>query len=236
MTDPKLKDRSRYVQRMFGRIAPRYDLMNRVMTAGMDIRLRKIVVKKAQLPSAGTLLDIATGTGDIAFEAREQYPQAHIYASDFSLAMMQTGQKKAAKPLKFFAADALDIPFPAQSCDAVVSGFLLRNVVDLDRSLQEQFRILKPGGMLVSLDTTQPRKSILSPLISIYTHFIIPLLGRVLTGDREAYNYLPSSTDHFYTAEEIANKLKANGFSAVGFELKMFQTVAIHWALKPSSK
>ncbi len=218
---------------MFGRIAARYDLMNRVMTAGMDIRLRKIVVRKAQLPPSGILLDLATGTGDMAFEARKQYPQAYIYASDFSLAMLQIGQKKTSTPLKFFAADALEIPFSSSSCDAVTSGFLLRNVVDLDRSLQEQLRVLKPGGIFVSLDTTQLGKSILRPLISFYTHFIIPLLGRLLTGDREAYNYLPSSTDQFYSAEEIAARLQSNGFTSIGFERKMFKTVAIHWAVKP---
>lgn len=232
MTNQNLKERSRAVQRMFSRIAPRYDLMNRLMTAGMDRRLRQIVVQKAALPPQGTLLDLATGTGDMAYEARRQYPTAQIYASDFSFAMMKIGQKKDPNPLHFFAADALNIPFEAESCDAVVSGFLLRNIIDLDRTLQEHWRVLKPGGIFVSLDTTRPRRTLLQPLISFYTHYIIPVLGRLLTGDTEAYSYLPASTDAFLSAEEVAQRLQANGFTEIGFSRHMFQTVAIHWAKK----
>lgn len=233
MTSQNPEDHSRAVQRMFSRIAPRYDLMNRLMTGGMDIHLRKIVVQKSQLPANGTLLDLATGTGDMAYEARKQFPTAQVFASDFSFAMMQAGQKKSTQPLMFFAADALNIPFPSESCDAVVSGFLLRNIVDLDRTLLEHWRVLKPGGIFVSLDTTRPRRNILSPLIAFYTHYIIPLLGRLLTGDHEAYSYLPSSTDAFLSAEEVAARLQSNGFEQIGFKRHMFQTVAIHWAVKP---
>ncbi len=234
MTNPNPKERARSVQQMFGRIAPRYDLMNRIMTAGMDVRLRKIVIRKTHLPPHGSLLDLATGTGDLAREATRQFPDCTVIAADFTLAMMQTGQKLHRGKLNFVTADALEIPFENHSFDAVVSGFLLRNIVDIDQGLQEQFRILKPGAIFVSLDTTRPGKSILRPLIDFYTHHIIPLIGRILTGDREAYRYLPSTTDHFLSAEELVDRLAANGFKSIGFKRYMFSTVAIHWANKPS--
>ncbi len=217
---------------MFNRIAPRYDLMNRLMTFGMDVRLRKIVIRKTALPINGSLLDLASGTGDLAKEAHHQFPGRKIIAADFSINMMQAGQKRQGKRLDFSAADALNIPFSDESFDAVVSGFLLRNVVDLNLALKEQWRVLKHGGIFVSLDTTQPPRNILSPFIHFYTHQIIPFLGQILSGDREAYVYLPTSTDHFLSAEELKTQLQENGFKDIGFNRHMFGTVAIHWARK----
>lgn len=226
-------DRARAVQSMFGRIAPRYDLMNRLMTGGMDIRLRKTVIKKADLPVNGHLLDLGAGTGDLAVEAHRQYPHAKITAADFTLGMMQVGQKRPGPKLDFSAADALRIPFESGAFHAVISGFLLRNVVDLDLALKEQWRVLKPGGVFVSLDTTKPKKSILSPFINFHMHTIIPLLGQILTGDRDAYVYLPTTSENFLTAEALAERLSAAGFNNVQFKRYMFDTVAIHWAVKP---
>jgi demethylmenaquinone methyltransferase/2-methoxy-6-polyprenyl-1,4-benzoquinol methylase len=229
----KAEDRARAVQRMFGRIAPRYDLMNRLMTGGMDVRLRKIVIRKANLSPVGTLLDLGAGTGDLAAEATRQYPQAHIIAADFTLGMMQAGQKRPGPQLEFSAADALHIPFDSQVFDAVVSGFLLRNVVDLDRALREQWRVLKPGGVFVALDTTQPKRSLLSPFINFHMHHVIPFLGQLLTGNRDAYVYLPETTENFLTAETLAQHLTDAGFEQVQFQRYMFDTTAIHWAVKP---
>jgi len=232
MTNQTPEQRAQQVQRMFNRIAPRYDLMNRLMTFGMDVRLRKIVIRKTALPSGGAILDLASGTGDLALEAHRQFPDRKIFAADFSLGMMQAGQKRRGPKLNFTAADALNIPFCDESFDAVVSGFLMRNVVDLDRALQEQWRVLKHGGIFVSLDTTRPGKNILSPLIHFHTHKIIPFLGQLLSDDREAYVYLPTSTDNFLTAEELSTHLKETAFQSVNFKRHMFGTVAIHWAYK----
>jgi demethylmenaquinone methyltransferase/2-methoxy-6-polyprenyl-1,4-benzoquinol methylase len=222
------------VQSMFARIAPRYDLMNRLMTGGMDVRLRKIVIQRAKLPSGGTLLDLGAGTGDLAQEAIKQYPDRRIFAADFTLGMMQAGQKRSGPKVEFTAADALQIPYADYSFDAVVSGFLLRNVVDLSLALEEQWRVLKPGGIFVSLDTTRPKKSILSPIINFHTHQVIPFLGKMLTGDRDAYVYLPTTTDKFLSAEELVVYLARAGFQKILFQRAMFNTVAIHWAQKPS--
>ena len=233
MTSQIPEERAREVQKMFSRIAPRYDLMNRLMTGGMDVRLRKMVIRKTKLPANGRLLDLGAGTGDLAYEARHQLPGCRAVAADFTFGMMQAGRKPGKPDLDWSAADALHIPFKSESFDAVVSGFLLRNVVDLQQALNEQFRILKKGAVFVSLDTTRPPQSIFSPFINFHTHKIIPFLGNLLTGNREAYVYLPTTTDHFLSAEELALRLSNTGFIDVGFRRHMFETVAIHWAVKP---
>jgi demethylmenaquinone methyltransferase/2-methoxy-6-polyprenyl-1,4-benzoquinol methylase len=223
-------ERAVYVQRMFTQIARRYDLMNRLMTGGQDLRWRKQVVQLARLDHAAFLLDLGTGTGDLAREALLQFPKARVMAADFTFEMMRVGQKTG--PLNFSTADALQLPFSDSSYDAVVSGFLMRNVVDLHKSLQEQYRVLKNGGRIVILDTTRPRKNILSPFIWIHMHFIIPNLGRLLTSAGEAYKYLPETTEGFVTAEELASRMTAVGFKKIGFQRFMFGTIAIHWAEK----
>lgn len=235
LSNPEKHKKAKSVQSMFSRIAPRYDLMNRLMTGGMDINLRKTVIKLSDLSDDGTLLDLGAGTGDLANEAMRQYPNSHVYAADFTLGMMQAGQKRLGGKIKFSAADALHIPFTDETFDAVVSGFLLRNVVDLPIALKEQWRVLKPGGVFVSLDTTKPRKSILSPFINFHTHQVIPFLGKLLTGDRDAYVYLPTTTDHFLSAEELVIYLANAGFQKITYQRAMFNTVAIHCAHKPAS-
>jgi demethylmenaquinone methyltransferase / 2-methoxy-6-polyprenyl-1,4-benzoquinol methylase len=222
--------RAAYVQNMFSRIASRYDLMNRLMTAGQDVRWRKQVIRRAQLKNDSCLLDIGTGTGDLAREALAQYPQSKVIAADFTLEMMRVGQKNGA--LDFSSADTLSLPFEDETFDALVSGFLMRNVVDLPQALQEQYRVLKKGGHLVILDTTRPKKNILSPLIWLHMHFIIPSLGRLLTGSGEAYRYLPETTESFLAAEDLASRLSAAGFQNIRFQRFMFGTIAIHWAQK----
>jgi demethylmenaquinone methyltransferase/2-methoxy-6-polyprenyl-1,4-benzoquinol methylase len=176
------------------------------------------------------LLDIGTGTGDLAREALAQYPQSKVIAADFTLEMMRVGKKNGA--LNFSSADALSLPFGDETFDALVSGFLMRNVVDLPQALQEQYRVLKKGGRVVILDTTRPNKNILSPLIWLHMHLVIPLLGRLLTGSGEAYRYLPETTEGFLAAEELASRLAAAGFQNIRFQRFMFGTIAIHWAHK----
>ena len=227
-------ERARYVQEMFSRIAPRYDLMNRLMTAGQDVRWRREVIQRARLPSQGRILDLGAGTGDLAFEALRQQPEIKPFAADFTLEMMRRGKdRQTFRQPEWAAANALNLPFAENSFDAVVSGFLLRNVVDTRVALREQVRVLRPGGRLVTLDTTRPRLTALSPLIHIHLHLVIPFLGRVLTGQGEAYQYLPDSTEAFLSAELLAARMSAVGLQQVGYRLLMFGTVAIHWGEKP---
>ena len=230
MTQLTGSERAKYVQNMFTRIAKRYDLMNRLMTGGQDIRWRKRVIELARMRNNASLLDLGTGTGDIAREALLQFPQAKIVAADFTHEMMRVGKKAGA--LNFSTADALRLPFNDYSFDAVVSGFLMRNVIDLQKALEEQYRILKHGGRIVILDTTRPKKNILSPFIWLHMHFIIPTLGGLLTGSRDAYNYLPDTTEGFVTAEELGTRMAIAGFKKIEFQRFMFGTIAIHWGEK----
>jgi demethylmenaquinone methyltransferase / 2-methoxy-6-polyprenyl-1,4-benzoquinol methylase len=239
MTDLTGAERARYVQQLFGRIARRYDLMNRVMTAGQDTHWRRAVIGLASLPEGGWLLDLGAGTGDLAREALRQQPSAQIVAADFTLEMMRVGQENSrlrplpAGRLVWSAADATRLPFPEQTFEAVVSGFLLRNVNDVRGCLAEQYRVLKPGGRLVALDTTPPTRSPLAPLIRIHLHTVIPALGRWIAGQAEAYQYLPDSTEGFLEAEQLASRLQETGFQEVRFQRRMFGTIAIHSARKP---
>ena len=222
--------RAAYIQSMFAQIAKRYDLMNRFMTGGQDIHWREQVVRLARLKQNACLLDIGTGTGDLAREALAQFPQAKVIAADFTFEMMRVGQNKG--KLNFSSADALRLPFQDALFDAVVSGFLMRNVIDLQKAIQEQYRVLKKGGRIVILDTTRPKKNILSPFIRFHMHVVIPALGRLITGASEAYRYLPQSTEGFVTAEELASRMAAAGFKKINYERLMFGTIAIHWGEK----
>ena len=230
MTQLTGQERAQYVQSMFTKIAHRYDLMNRLMTGGMDIRWRKEVIALAKLTNNASLLDLGTGTGDLAREAEGLFPQVKVIASDFTHEMMRVGKKNG--DLKFSTADALKLPFKDRVFDAIVSGFLMRNVTDIQQALQEQFRTLKPGGRIVILDTTRPKKNLLSPFIKFHMHVIIPAIGGMLSGERDAYEYLPDTTENFLRAEELAARMAAVGFNKVNFKRKMFGTIAIHWAEK----
>jgi demethylmenaquinone methyltransferase/2-methoxy-6-polyprenyl-1,4-benzoquinol methylase len=230
MTDLGGEMRAKYVQGMFSRIARRYDLMNRLMTAGQDIRWRKQVIALADLQEGSRLLDIGAGTGDLSREALRQHPDARVISADFTLEMMQVGKPNGA--LHFSSADALKLPFQSGSFDAIVSGFLMRNVTDLHKALLEQFRVLKRGGRVVILDTTRPKKNLLSPFIWIHMHVIIPALGRWISGESDAYTYLPDTTENFVSAERLAALMAAVGFRTIGYERLMFGTIAIHWGEK----
>ncbi|MGA7193808.1 MAG: ubiquinone/menaquinone biosynthesis methyltransferase [Anaerolineales bacterium] len=222
--------RAQYVQGMFTRIAHRYDFMNRLMTGGQDVRWRKEVIRLAQMKSSASLLDLGTGTGDLARAALKQNPQSRVIAADFTLEMMRVGRKPNDPP--YSAADALNLPFKDSTFDAITSGFLMRNVMDMNRSLKEQYRALKSGGRIVILDTTRPKKNILSPVIWIHMHMIIPLLGKLISGTGDAYQYLPESTEGFLSAEELASRMADVGLKNVQFKRLMFGTIAIHWGEK----
>jgi demethylmenaquinone methyltransferase / 2-methoxy-6-polyprenyl-1,4-benzoquinol methylase len=233
LTHLKGRDRAIYVQNMFARIAPRYDLMNRLMTFGRDSSWRREVIRRARLSAGNRLLDMGAGTGDLAREAIKQAPGCQVVAADFTVAMMQIGRTNHPESrLEWTAGDASELPFPGQTFNAVVSGFLLRNVPYLDQCLAEQYRVLKPGGRIVALDTTPPENGFITPFVNIHMKTIIPLLGKAVSGQAEAYQYLPESTINFLEPAKLAARLLAAGFDQVGFSRHMFGTIAIYWGIK----
>ncbi len=230
------KEKSAYVQDMFGRIARRYNIMNRLMTGGQDQRWRRFVIKQAQIPPDGVVLDLATGTGDIAFEALKFAPRAHVIGADFALPMMYVGQENNifGRRVQWCGADALHLPFPDDRFDAVTSGYLVRNVIDIHQTLSEQLRILKPGGRIVILDTSPPPDNLLRPFILFHLKYIIPLMGRLISGKEgaDAYEYLPESTQSFKTPQELTAIMREVGIQNVQFKPFMFGTMCIHWGEK----
>lgn len=218
-----------FVNRMFARIAPTYDLMNRLMTGGQDMRWRHAVLELAQLPPHGRLLDVGTGTGDLAALARRREPTIHVVGADFTYEMMAVGRQQPARArLPFVQADTLALPFADGEFDAVVSAFLVRNVVARRQALAEQARVTKPGGRVVCLETTPPGNSVLGPLFQFYFFRVVPILGGLVAGDFEAYRYLPHSTVDFPDPAALARLMEQVGLRNVVYREVMFGAVAIH--------
>ncbi len=234
MTFDTADEKRRYVNTMFARIARRYDLMNRLMTGGQDVRWRQLMVRQAALAPGGRFLDIATGTGDVAFEALRQQPGlALAVGADFTLPMMHAGQARAAgRPVRWAAADTLRLPFPDDTFDAVASGFLMRNVVDVAAALAEQRRVIRPGGRLLVLDVPRPPDTLWGRLFRFYFHQIVPRLGGLISGQPDAYAYLPRSADAFLRPDELAAALESVGLRQVSYQMLMLGTVALHKGIK----
>lgn len=230
------EERSEYVRAMFDRVAERYDLLNRIISGGQDMRWRRFAVEAAALPAGGALLDIAAGTGDIAFEALKRSPSANVAAADFSLGMMRVGRRRQpfGQKVAWTGADALALPYANESFDAVVSAYLMRNVSDIPQALAEQRRILKRGGRVVILDTSPPPENALKPIILLHLKVGVPLLGRLIGGAAvaDAYRYLPESTQTFKTPQELKSLVESAGFDDVCIRSFMFGAMALHWGVK----
>lgn len=219
------------VRAMFANIAERYDLLNRLVSLGMDRSWRRKAVAGLGLEGNERVADLGCGSGDLALEILSQDPDCQIIASDFTIEMIQVARRRPeAKRIHWLVADAQALPFAPQSFSAVVSGFLLRNVPDLPLTLAEQARILQPNSKFAALDTTPPPSGPLRPLINFYFRRVIPFLGKWLAGDQAAYVYLPQSTQKFLEAEELANQIRAAGFASLRYQKLMLGSIAIHWA------
>lgn len=221
------------VQKMFDAIAGRYDLMNKVMTMGQDQKWRKFVVAKAGDAGQGRVLDLATGTGDIASLLAQANPHAQVVGGDFSRNMLEEAKKRFAHTkIEWRECDANNLPFDDNSFDAVTFGYLLRNVDNTPAVLQEIYRVLKPGGRIVCLDTTPPEKNIMYPFVQCYFKYGIPLLGRMIASDEAAYSYLTGSTMEFYSADALAQLFSEASFVDVEYKKFMMGTIGIHWGIK----
>lgn len=230
---PALDEKPTYVNAMFARIAPTYDLMNRLMTLGQDQGWRRELLRLAATPPHGRLLDVGTGTGDIAYTELHRNPSAQAVGSDFTYEMMAAGvDKEPGLHVPFVQADTFALPFADDTFDAVVSGFLVRNVVDRVAAFREMARVTRPGGRVVCLETTPPTNALLAPLFRIYFFYIVPTIGGMVAGDRLAYSYLPHSTVDFPDPPALARLMEQAGLQHVFFVEKMFGTVAIHVGTK----
>jgi len=211
------------VRRMFDRIAPVYDAMNRVMTAGLDQRWRRATVREA-VRSGDDVLDACCGTGDLAIAARNA-GASYVVGVDFSERMLERARRKAPE-LEWVQSDVLELPFEDASFDAAVVGFGVRNVEDLEGAIRELRRVLRPGGRLGILEITTPRGP-LKLFYKLWFDRIVPLLGRLLPGG-DAYTYLPASVRRFPGPEELAELLGSCGFEAVQFRRFAGGIVALH--------
>ena len=225
------------VRRMFGRIVRRYDLLNRLISLGMDRRWRREAAAAA-LPAGAVALDVGAGTGDLAQELRRQ-GAARVVGVDFSREMLVAAQVKAAGVdggLSWALADALRLPFADDTFDCVTNAFLLRNLADLSAGLAEMARVLKPGGRLVCLEMTWPPPGLFGAMYRLYFTRLVPPLAGLISGDPAAYQYLPCSVRNFIDAAALAALLSEVGLSRVGFRLMSGGTVALHTARKPPSE
>jgi len=206
---PEGAEKRREVQAMFDRVAPAYDRMNRVISFGMDRGWRRRAVAALQLPAGATVLDIGCGTGDLCDElAHNGYRPAGIDMSAGMLAAAHT-------PAPLARADALMLPVPDGGADGVISGFTLRNVVDLDAMFAESFRVLRPGGRVVALDVTEPTNPVSRSVHRLWFRRLVPFLGARFSSDPDAYSYLPQSAAYLPPPAELRARLEAAGFTGV---------------------
>lgn len=229
------------VREMFDGIVPRYDLLNRLMTGGRDVAWRKLAVRETALrhnPGTSTILDLATGTGDLALEL-ERAGFASVIGLDFSEGMLQEAERKAlAQPggpslVSWVQGDAMALPFAANTFDAVTVGFGLRNMPDYLSALREVVRVLKPGGTFVCLETSPLPVPALRAMFETAMRTGLPLVGGLLSGDREAYAYLPQSSSVFPDADTLGKLMQVAGLTHVRYLRRGLGAVAIHVGQKP---
>ena len=218
------------VRAMFDRIAPRYDLMNRLMSGGLDGRWRRLAAAAADVSLGSRALDVCTGTGDLAFALADRVgPSGAVVGVDFSEQMLDRARAKAldkGAPATFDVADALDLPFADDAFDAATVAFGARNLADLDGGLAEMARVVRRGGRVVVLEITTPQH--LRALHALWFDRLVPRVGGLIGGDRAAYGYLPASAKRFPTPPELATRMTRAGLADVTWRGFMGGIVALH--------
>lgn len=226
-------DKARYVRAMFTSIAGRYDLMNGLMTFGRHQAWRRAAARMAEPQPDGLALDVATGTGDLALALLAETPIRRVIGLDFSDGMLRVGREKLrwkdpAGRVSLVVGDALRLPFPDKTFACVASAFLLRNLADLAQGLAEMRRVTYTGGRVVALEITEPALPGWRHLFRCYFHRVVPRLGAMVSGSREAYTYLPRSVERFLPPAELGRLMEASGLRRVSWRRLGLGTVTIH--------
>jgi demethylmenaquinone methyltransferase/2-methoxy-6-polyprenyl-1,4-benzoquinol methylase len=237
------RDSARRIRDMFSDIAPRYDLLNHLLSFSMDNRWRRLTAEKFRRVLRRTdarVLDLCCGTGDLAFAFEVERvdvirdPTAHrepIVGCDFAYPMVERARKKArtdSHTAEFINGDALSMPFPDGSFDLVATAFGFRNLANYERGLREIARVLKPGGRVAILEFSEPTNSVMAGMYRFYFRRILPLIGGMISGNRTAYSYLPTSVSTFPPPPELAKLLGSAGFLGIRYEAWNFGSVVLH--------
>lgn len=232
------------VQEMFSRIAWRYDCANDVLSLGMHRLWPGKVVAAAAVPAGGTVVDLCTGTGELAFAAASALgPDGKVFGLDFTSSMLELAKRKQqqrsskrAAPIEFLIGDAQSVPLPDAVADAVLIGFGIRNVDEPFSCLCEMRRLLKVGGRAVVLEFGQPKFPVFAQVYQAYCKFLMPAIGGLITGNREAYAYLPETSKHFPAGRVFCEVMRAIGFEQVAAEPLMSGLAYIYSGVKPSEQ
>ena len=230
-------DKSEQVQQMFDRIAPTYDRLNHRLSLGIDRRWRRAAVETLRPYNPQKILDVATGTGDFAILLANTLHPDSLLGVDISDGMMAVGRGKVFAAglqdvIRFQREDCLHLSLPDESFDAVTVAYGVRNFSDLELGLSEMLRVLKPGGRLVIIELTAPRRFPMRQLFRIYSHMVMPLMGRIVSRDISAYKYLPATMEVFPQGEQMCTVLQCVGFSGVTFKRFTFGLNTLYTAEK----
>ena len=236
MTQSERQTQQRSIRALFERIAPHYDFVNRLISMGQDQRLRRRALRLAQLPPDGLLLDVGTGTGDVALNAHARCPNCCVVGLDPTAAMLAWAQQKSqGRPPHWTRGDGLALPYLDDSFDTVISAFLLRNVPDVTTALAEQARVVRPGGRVICLEMSWPGHFPMAQLFYVYFFGWVPLIGQLFTGERTAYTYLPKSVKAFARPQTLAQHMQEAGLTEIHWERHVLGTTAILSGQKPET-
>jgi demethylmenaquinone methyltransferase/2-methoxy-6-polyprenyl-1,4-benzoquinol methylase len=228
-----MSDKTAYVHRAFTAIADRYDLLNTVLSFNQDRRWRRSTVSTLELKGSETVLDVATGTGKLARELQKRVgASGKVVGIDFCEPMLQKAKGRAVN-IHLFLATSDGLPFPDNCFDGATIGFALRNVPDIEKTLRETTRVIKAGGKVVCLEFSRPRHPIMRSLHRFYLLRLLPAVGWLISGDKEAYLYLPLSIMEFSSAEELKATMEKAGLERVRFRFLTWGVVALHVGTKP---
>lgn len=235
---PAGRAKEEYVERLFSSIAPRYDLLNSVISFNRHRAWRKFSVRTAKVKPGDFALDVAAGTGDFSFDLAEAVGgDGSVIASDFCAPMAEIGVKKTqARGLtnvSWALANAMELPFASNTFDCAVIGFGLRNVASVPQAVSEMTRVIKPGGRVLSLEINKPVSMLFKPLWMLYFYGLLPSFARIFGGKREAYTYLPDSVKRFYSRQELSQIMLDSGLVDIEVNDLTMGVVCVHVGVKP---